>query len=159
MYNISFSHSLILSFSHSPFPFFPLSLSHYLSLSLSLSFPILYLSHSFSISLSLSLSLILLSRPCRIVWESADQEPTETSKQPIRTRYLGHVTGYQPIKRQYLLIRSVPAMGDLSKLVPGLRSSFQSITKEGLEGDKSHTKINLRPEGAGFEKVTIGITF
>eukprot|EP00116_Pleurobrachia_bachei_P012813 sb/3473075/ len=27
------------------------------------------------------------------------QEPTETSKQPIRTRYLGHVTGYwyQPI--------------------------------------------------------------
>eukprot|EP00116_Pleurobrachia_bachei_P016989 sb/3477251/ len=25
------------------------------------------------------------------------QEPAETSKQPIRTRYLGHVTGYQPI--------------------------------------------------------------
>eukprot|EP00116_Pleurobrachia_bachei_P016210 sb/3476472/ len=24
-------------------------------------------------------------------------EPTEISKQPIRTRYLGHVTGYQPI--------------------------------------------------------------
>eukprot|EP00116_Pleurobrachia_bachei_P015913 sb/3476175/ len=26
------------------------------------------------------------------------QEPTEASKQPIRTRYLGHVTGYQPIR-------------------------------------------------------------
>ena len=26
------------------------------------------------------------------------QEPTDTSKQPIRTRYLGHVTGYQPIR-------------------------------------------------------------
>eukprot|EP00116_Pleurobrachia_bachei_P016905 sb/3477167/ len=29
-------------------------------------------------------------------------------KQPIRTRYLGHITGYQPIRGQYLLIRSVP---------------------------------------------------
>ena len=29
------------------------------------------------------------------------QEPTESSKQPIRTRYLGHVTGYQPIRDQY----------------------------------------------------------
>eukprot|EP00116_Pleurobrachia_bachei_P013410 sb/3473672/ len=36
------------------------------------------------------------------------QEPTETSKQPIRTRYLGHVTGYQPIRDQYSLIRSIP---------------------------------------------------
>ena len=26
------------------------------------------------------------------------------SKQPIRTRYLGHVTGYQPIRDQYFLI-------------------------------------------------------
>eukprot|EP00116_Pleurobrachia_bachei_P012840 sb/3473102/ len=36
------------------------------------------------------------------------QEPADTSKQPIRTRYLGHVTGYQPIRDQYFLIRSVP---------------------------------------------------
>eukprot|EP00116_Pleurobrachia_bachei_P005007 sb/3465269/ len=36
------------------------------------------------------------------------QEPTETSDQPIRTRYLGHVTGHQPIRDQYFLIRSVP---------------------------------------------------
>eukprot|EP00116_Pleurobrachia_bachei_P010365 sb/3470627/ len=28
----------------------------------------------------------------------------QVSKQPIRTRYLGHVTGYQPIRDQYLLI-------------------------------------------------------
>eukprot|EP00116_Pleurobrachia_bachei_P004611 sb/3464873/ len=34
--------------------------------------------------------------------------PTDTSKQPIRTRYLGHVTGNQPIRDQYFLIRSVP---------------------------------------------------
>eukprot|EP00116_Pleurobrachia_bachei_P000523 sb/3460785/ len=33
------------------------------------------------------------------------QEPTEISKQPIRTRYLGHVTGYQPIRNQEFLIR------------------------------------------------------
>eukprot|EP00116_Pleurobrachia_bachei_P005205 sb/3465467/ len=28
------------------------------------------------------------------------QEPTETSKQPIRARYLGHMTGYQPMRDQ-----------------------------------------------------------
>ena len=38
------------------------------------------------------------------------QEPTEFRKQPIRTRYLGHVTGYQPIRDQYFLIWSVPAL-------------------------------------------------
>ena len=32
------------------------------------------------------------------------------SKQPIRTRYLGHVTGYQPIRDQYFLIQSIPGM-------------------------------------------------
>eukprot|EP00116_Pleurobrachia_bachei_P003680 sb/3463942/ len=39
---------------------------------------------------------------------SAKEEPIETSKQPIKTRYLGHVTGYQPIRDEYFLIRSVP---------------------------------------------------
>ena len=29
------------------------------------------------------------------------QEPTNISKQPIRTRYLGHVTGYQPIRAAF----------------------------------------------------------
>eukprot|EP00116_Pleurobrachia_bachei_P008185 sb/3468447/ len=36
------------------------------------------------------------------------QQPTEISKQPIRTRYLGHVTGYQPIRDQYFQIGYVP---------------------------------------------------
>ena len=31
------------------------------------------------------------------------REPTESSKQPIRARYLGHVTGYQPTSEQYFL--------------------------------------------------------
>eukprot|EP00116_Pleurobrachia_bachei_P017646 sb/3477908/ len=31
-------------------------------------------------------------------------EPTDTSKRPIRIRYLGHVTGYQPIRVQYLIL-------------------------------------------------------
>eukprot|EP00116_Pleurobrachia_bachei_P015669 sb/3475931/ len=34
----------------------------------------------------------------------------QITKQPIRTRYLGHVTGYQPIWDQHFLIRSVPAL-------------------------------------------------
>ena len=37
-----------------------------------------------------------------------NQETTEFRKQPIRTRYWGHVTHYQPIRDQYFLIRSVP---------------------------------------------------
>eukprot|EP00116_Pleurobrachia_bachei_P012317 sb/3472579/ len=37
-------------------------------------------------------------------------EPNEISKKPIRTRYLGHVTGYQPIRDQYFLIRHVLAL-------------------------------------------------
>ena len=35
-------------------------------------------------------------------------EQIESSKQPIRLRYLGHMTGHQPIRDQYFNIRSVP---------------------------------------------------
>eukprot|EP00116_Pleurobrachia_bachei_P000695 sb/3460957/ len=38
-----------------------------------------------------------------------ERHETLTGKQPIRTCYLGHVTGYQPIRDQHFLIRSVPA--------------------------------------------------
>ena len=38
------------------------------------------------------------------------QQPTEPSKQPIRIRYLGHVTGYQPIRDQYFPIWSIPGV-------------------------------------------------
>eukprot|EP00116_Pleurobrachia_bachei_P017746 sb/3478008/ len=33
---------------------------------------------------------------------------TDTSKQPIKTRYLGHVTGYQPIRGLYFLTLATP---------------------------------------------------
>eukprot|EP00116_Pleurobrachia_bachei_P015131 sb/3475393/ len=49
-----------------------------------------------------------ISKLC--IYNPIQQEPTETSKQRIRTSYLGHVTGYQPIRDQYFLIRSVSAM-------------------------------------------------
>ena len=35
-------------------------------------------------------------------------QATELSKHPIRSRYLDHVTGHQPIREQYFMIRSVP---------------------------------------------------
>eukprot|EP00116_Pleurobrachia_bachei_P017788 sb/3478050/ len=53
-------------------------------------------------------------------WRSKDcnPEPTEKSKQPIRTRHLGHVTDHRPMKGQCLLIRSLnivaPANNKLS---------------------------------------------
>nr|AFK75460.1 putative secretory peptide-50 [Pleurobrachia bachei] len=59
--------------------------------------------------------------------ENEGQEPTETSKQPIRTLYLGHAIGYQPIMEQYFLIRSVPAIKDYvpwSPVVPGTYIQF-----------------------------------
>eukprot|EP00116_Pleurobrachia_bachei_P016835 sb/3477097/ len=52
---------------------------------------------------------------------------TEISKQPIRTRYLGHVTGYQPIKDQCFLIRSVPG-----KILPFLLCSELIVTGWGV---------------------------
>eukprot|EP00116_Pleurobrachia_bachei_P018779 sb/3479041/ len=50
-----------------------------------------------------------LCRQTPTLSNKSNQEPTETSKQPIRTRYLGHVTSYSPISDQYFLIRSDPA--------------------------------------------------
>eukprot|EP00116_Pleurobrachia_bachei_P004110 sb/3464372/ len=49
-------------------------------------------------------------RPCLtyLLYSSRSSEPTETNKKPIKTRYLGYMTGYQPIRDQYFLIRSVP---------------------------------------------------
>eukprot|EP00116_Pleurobrachia_bachei_P001262 sb/3461524/ len=46
-----------------------------------------------------------------VISNSSTSSIIGTSKQPIRTRYLGHVTGYQPIRDQYFLIRSVPVLG------------------------------------------------
>ena len=44
---------------------------------------------------------------CRREGGGNGQEPTESNKQPIKTRYLGHVTDYQPIRYQYFLVLSV----------------------------------------------------
>eukprot|EP00116_Pleurobrachia_bachei_P010209 sb/3470471/ len=43
-----------------------------------------------------------------VIANEAGTDRNKTSKQPIRTRFLGHVTGNQPIRDQYFLIRSVP---------------------------------------------------
>eukprot|EP00116_Pleurobrachia_bachei_P012391 sb/3472653/ len=66
------------------------------------------------------------------------QEPTETSKQPIITRYLGHVTGHQgPIRYQYFLIQLVPALYLL-------RTSFISQTYGFGGGDGGDWSWNPR---------------
>ena len=41
-----------------------------------------------------------------VMMAGKSQEPTESSKKPIRTSYLGQVTVYQPIRDQYFMIRS-----------------------------------------------------
>eukprot|EP00116_Pleurobrachia_bachei_P004072 sb/3464334/ len=65
------------------------------------------------------------------------QEPTDTSKQPIRTRYLGQVTGYQPIRDQYVLIRSVPETHFNPITLPALALPFL-IQKPHTQGN-THT--------------------
>eukprot|EP00116_Pleurobrachia_bachei_P008615 sb/3468877/ len=67
-----------------------------------------YSNSAFAIIISLNnLSIFLFLYQCRELTIMSDdhciQEPTEPSKQPFRTRYLGHVTGYQPIRDQHSL--------------------------------------------------------
>eukprot|EP00116_Pleurobrachia_bachei_P014217 sb/3474479/ len=48
------------------------------------------------------------SPPCgKDVMQCIVKELGGVWRQPIRTRYLGHMTGYQPIRDQYFVIRSV----------------------------------------------------
>merc|ERR1719282_690799 len=74
----------------------------------------LILSHSFSHSLSISLThnhtqniiltLIYPSSNSRSIYTYIHtRNRPDTSKKPIRTLYLGHVTSYQPIRDQYLV--------------------------------------------------------
>ena len=56
----------------------------------------------------------------------------DTSKQPIRTRYLGHVTGYQPIRDQYF--------------------QYLTTTTQGrIDGTASYFNTEARPwDGVGY---------
>eukprot|EP00116_Pleurobrachia_bachei_P007992 sb/3468254/ len=101
----------------------------------------------------------------------------EKSKQPIRTRYLGQVTGYQPISDQYFLIRSVPAFQDcitcdrarVVVLLVGMVSSFagpvglvvgwqaSSVGASGVQtGEKSKQPIRTRYLGqvTGYQPIS-----
>eukprot|EP00116_Pleurobrachia_bachei_P004577 sb/3464839/ len=86
------------------------------------------------------------------------KEPTETSKQPIRTRYLGHVTGYQPI-------RDLDLVGSCSQNItlPLNESDWTEVTKNvkidwDLEQDPLQIKTNFgTTEGRHLRmKATIG---
>eukprot|EP00116_Pleurobrachia_bachei_P015310 sb/3475572/ len=58
------------------------------------------------------------------------------SKRPIRARYLGHVTGYQPIKDQHFFIRSLKLM----KLVGGKGGPLTPFAAAGY-----HHKLSFSP--------------
>ena len=51
-----------------------------------------------------------------LLQEGNRRQPTEPSKQPIRTRYLDHVTAYQPIKVRYFLILGY-LLGDFTRML------------------------------------------
>eukprot|EP00116_Pleurobrachia_bachei_P008250 sb/3468512/ len=81
-----------------------------------------------SIRAGISSAAISISRrPKGQCFTSFYQElPTETSKQPIRTLYLDHVTGYQPTRDQYNTLGSYP------RRHPGqcFQSSYQELPTE-----------------------------
>eukprot|EP00116_Pleurobrachia_bachei_P006949 sb/3467211/ len=76
-------------------------------------------------------------RPCFIL------EPTEISKQPVRTRYLGHVTGYRPVRDQYSLIRSVPGFTHGPVTESSLDQQLREIIEQGENdnGSSEHTRF------------------
>ena len=56
------------------------------------------------------------------------QESTESSKQPIRTRYFGHVTSYQPISDQYFLLAGqIADCGAISLFCGTTRDNFKGM--------------------------------
>eukprot|EP00116_Pleurobrachia_bachei_P005087 sb/3465349/ len=65
---------------------------------------------------TLYLSHLTHALPCQDIVSLFEEEMrpqrARAGKQPIRTRYLGHMTGYQPIRDQYFLIRLVPCQLD-----------------------------------------------
>eukprot|EP00116_Pleurobrachia_bachei_P010953 sb/3471215/ len=52
--------------------------------------------------------------PLKETWIEDQEWDTLNGKQPIRTRYLGHVTSYQPIRDHYFLIRCLVLISLLS---------------------------------------------
>eukprot|EP00116_Pleurobrachia_bachei_P011606 sb/3471868/ len=123
-------------FSQLGYPVSQSSLSLPESVSLSLS--------CLSLSLSLSPPSLSLSPIRKFQFQNPDhttsknthdnQEPTKTCKHPIGTRYLGHVTGYQPIRDQYFLIRSVPELNDVVHYYMKWGDMETSRVKPGLWG-------------------------
>ena len=66
------------------------------------------LSTAYTIEKEIKPGLVAFSEVEMVKQVSVSQGPTESSKQLTRARYLGHVTGYKPIRNQYLLAQSVP---------------------------------------------------
>ena len=79
-----------------------------------------------------SFTFMSLPRPSSLSYIVFYLETTGFSKQPIRTRYLGHVTGYQPIREQY------------SYLVGGHEGTGLSDGHEVVSGD--HVRISRADE-------------
>ena len=67
----------------------------------------------------------------------------------IRTRYLGHVTGYQPFRDQYFLIQSIPAdsvPGAMSSLLLGNCSSASLSIHDNPHRGRKWTLVSLGEE-------------
>eukprot|EP00116_Pleurobrachia_bachei_P002370 sb/3462632/ len=81
------------------------------------------------------------------------KEQTETSKQPFRTCYLGHVSGYQPIRDQYFLICFCHTWKEINKLTtPG--NLGEDLVTPGNQEPPDTSKQPIRTRCLGH--VTLG---
>eukprot|EP00116_Pleurobrachia_bachei_P013949 sb/3474211/ len=69
-------------------------------------------------------------------------------KQPIRTRYLVQVTGYQPIRDQYFLIGSVPENRFQRGFIANTDPHLFSLTERRIYKSVSH-HVGLVAQGEG----------
>eukprot|EP00116_Pleurobrachia_bachei_P002893 sb/3463155/ len=88
---------------------------HEISMNCPIGNPILLRLHTRGIDHNLIPLSIIRCRCLHLHSIVTGQKPTEASKQQITTRYLGHVTGYRPVKDRYFLIRSGQKPTEASK--------------------------------------------
>eukprot|EP00116_Pleurobrachia_bachei_P006566 sb/3466828/ len=101
----------------------------------------------------------VMRTPCR-----GSSESTETSKQPIRTRYLGHVTGNQPIRDQVVEIgaeegnrkEGLPMGTGPGPIDEGIAKIPETLCRENKMISKPLRVAHRYPEGVKSEIVKKG---
>eukprot|EP00116_Pleurobrachia_bachei_P006455 sb/3466717/ len=83
---------------------------------------------------------------------------TETSKQPIRTRYLGHVTGHQPIRDQYSLTSSSSSLSSSSLELPATCLSFHGSHRHTFKSNTPLISVSVSISVSAPVSVSVSVS-